>query len=82
MAKKVKFNEVVIILNYKGEQVWRYTSTQITSLIGPTKWPNVDEETLKDRLESCPSILDGATEFHTSKGTWKFKEYKPNKKKR
>jgi len=71
--EKIKWDEVVITLNYKKGQVWRYTSSQITSIIGITKWPNVDAEELKDRLEACIPILDGATEFYTRDGKWKKK---------
>jgi hypothetical protein len=68
MAKKkdiIKFDEVVIILQYKEKQTWRFASLNISEA------NKVEVEKLKDRLEACIPLLDGATEFPTRNGIWK-----------
>jgi len=53
MSKKIKYDEVEIVLKHKGKQVWKYTSRMATTP------PKVDEETLKDRLRECKSVIRG-----------------------
>jgi hypothetical protein len=76
---KIKFNHIEIILRYKDkgtEKVWlSYRSHQIT-----TPFPNINEDVLKARLEACPALIEGCTEFPVDDG--KFSLYKKRKYKK
>lgn len=79
--EKIKYDEVIITLKLKNEQVWQYTSKQISSIIGKTVLPNQRIDILKARLSGCIDLLNGDEVIYDNDGFWaKVKPKKKSKK--